>query len=276
MIEGRGTRTRARRVNTPTESPFQQQYTRYDEHTMTPPHTSQQSSARSHLPSTLLPWMAPPSNTVGGVRNDTANIMYSLPSPFVAPLVSYDQVVPNFMFSKKEPGKIAKTVDAMDKYGFLTRPEGDQESLFFQFKSAVIHRSIYGMMVLSQRQQLHLNIAQYYEQIINDDNRHRLLIPLYEHFAETDDRQRLEKLKYLEAVCRFYYRKHSTADAIKHYNLLLVQAFFTRSLRADHVLDGSSIMRINTSLRPNENINIHNVRPIDHMILHNVPSGSHG
>ncbi|TPX51263.1 hypothetical protein SeLEV6574_g00388 [Synchytrium endobioticum] len=127
-------------------------------------------------------------------------------------------------FSKKEPGKIAKTVDAMDKYGFLTRPEGDQESLFFQFKSAVIHRSIYGMMVLSQRQQLHLNIAQYYEQIINDDNRHRLLIPLYEHFAETDDRQRLEKLKYLEAVCRFYYRKHSTADAIKHYNLLLVQA----------------------------------------------------
>ncbi|TPX54443.1 hypothetical protein SeMB42_g00262 [Synchytrium endobioticum] len=62
MIEGRGTRTRARRVNTPTESPFQQQYTRYDEHTMTSPHTSQQSSARSHLPSTLLPWMAPPSD----------------------------------------------------------------------------------------------------------------------------------------------------------------------------------------------------------------------
>jgi len=71
------------------------------------------------------------------------------------------------------------------------------------------------MMVRGQRQQLHLNVARYYENLLNENNRHKLLIPLYEHYSETDDKHRLKKIRYLEAVSHFYYEKHSMVDAIK-------------------------------------------------------------
>jgi hypothetical protein len=77
------------------------------------------------------------------------------------------------------------------------------------------------MMVISQRQQLHLNVAVYYERMLDANNRNRLLIPLYEHYSETDDKQILKKLSYLEAIAHTYFEKDSMGEAIKHYTNLL-------------------------------------------------------
>ncbi|KAJ3190642.1 hypothetical protein HK101_008516 [Irineochytrium annulatum] len=127
------------------------------------------------------------------------------------------------LFGGPNTAMVLKNIEDMDKYGYLQRIEGDLEALYFQFKSAVVRNCIYSMMADSQRQQLHLRIARYYERMLNPDNCHRLLIPLYEHYNETGHDQRLKKLQYLEEVCHFYYQKHSMTEAIKHYNLLLLQ-----------------------------------------------------
>ncbi|KAI8807122.1 hypothetical protein BJ742DRAFT_679245 [Cladochytrium replicatum] len=124
-------------------------------------------------------------------------------------------------FDRRNVAQITRHIDMVDKYGYLQRVEGDQDGLFFQFKSAVVRKGIYNMMVMSQRQQLHLNVAIYYEKVLNESNKHRLLIPLYEHYIETDENQNRKKIKYLEKVAHFYYEKQSVAEAIKHYSLLL-------------------------------------------------------
>ncbi|KAI8805689.1 hypothetical protein BJ742DRAFT_680798 [Cladochytrium replicatum] len=124
-------------------------------------------------------------------------------------------------FDRRNVAQITRHIDMVDKYGYLQRVEGDQDGLFFQFKSAVVRKGIYNMMVMSQRQQLHLNVALYYEKVLNESNKHRLLIPLYEHYIETDENQNRKKIKYLERVAHFYYEKQSVAEAIKHYSLLL-------------------------------------------------------
>ena len=112
-------------------------------------------------------------------------------------------------------------IKALDKYNFLQMQEngsGDPEDEFLiQFKSSVVRRAVYTMMVVAQRQQLHLNIAIYYERVMDDSNKHRLLIPLYEHYAETDDKQILKRLYYLETVAHVLFEKNSMGEAIKHY-----------------------------------------------------------
>lgn len=128
----------------------------------------------------------------------------------------------NEAFDRRSPLHTSKKIELLDKYTFLTKAETDStEGLSFSFKSAVVRKCIYLMMLLGQRQQLHLNIALYYEKLHNDTNRPNLLIPIYQHFAETGDKQKLKKLRYLEAVSHFYYEKHLMADAIKYYGLLL-------------------------------------------------------
>ncbi|KAJ3049420.1 hypothetical protein HK097_009578 [Rhizophlyctis rosea] len=138
--------------------------------------------------------------------------------------------MPEFQVHRKNQSATLKKIEQMDRYKFLERPEGTSDetsssslstSLAYQFKSAVVCRCVYNMMVESQRQQLHLNIAQYYEQIMNESNRQRLLIPLFSHYFQCDDRQRFKKLRYLELVSHHYYDNRAMADAIKHYQLLL-------------------------------------------------------
>ncbi|KAJ3125159.1 hypothetical protein HK098_000533 [Nowakowskiella sp. JEL0407] len=124
-------------------------------------------------------------------------------------------------FDRRNISSLLRTIEHMDKYGYLQRLDGEQDGQFFQFKSAVVRKGIYSMMVKSQRQHLHLSIATYYEKVLNETNRHRLLIPLYEHYIETDDRHNRKKLFYLELVSHFYFEKNAMADAIKHYKLLL-------------------------------------------------------
>ncbi|KAI9208089.1 uncharacterized protein BJ171DRAFT_234176, partial [Polychytrium aggregatum] len=124
-------------------------------------------------------------------------------------------------FDTRSNNSMIKSIEGLDKYGFLIKADIEIDGLYFQFKSAVVRKCIYHMMVQSQRQQLHLNIASYYEKLLNESNRHKLLIPLYEHYVEAGSQQRLKKLRYLEAVSHYYYEKHAMNDAIKHYSLLL-------------------------------------------------------
>ncbi|KAJ3226148.1 hypothetical protein HK099_005501 [Clydaea vesicula] len=130
----------------------------------------------------------------------------------------------NEMFQGDTIELIANQIKALDKYSFLHRLDGDLDGVLIQFKSSVVKKSIYTMMVISQRQQLHLNIATYYERVLDANNRHRLLLPLYEHYSETDDKQILKKLSYLEAVAHVYFEKNSMGEAIKHYTNLLERA----------------------------------------------------
>jgi tetratricopeptide (TPR) repeat protein len=120
-----------------------------------------------------------------------------------------------------DKNKVASNVEEVDKFGYLERELGDIEGHSFHFKSAVVRRCISHMMVDNQRQHLHLNIARYYESKLTPSNRHRYLIPIYEHYMETDSDYQNKKLFYLEEVAHFYYQSHSNTEAIKHYRILL-------------------------------------------------------
>ncbi|KAJ3084587.1 hypothetical protein HK102_000614 [Quaeritorhiza haematococci] len=122
--------------------------------------------------------------------------------------------------------QVVANIEKMDRYGFLRKLDsGDAEDgAFLEFTSGVVRKCIYSMLVQSQRQQLHLSVAKYYERMLNESNRHRLLVPIYEHYAETDERQIRKKLHYLEEVAHMHYEKHSMQEAMKHYNLLLEHA----------------------------------------------------
>ncbi|RKO96417.1 hypothetical protein CAUPRSCDRAFT_11891, partial [Caulochytrium protostelioides] len=124
-------------------------------------------------------------------------------------------------FNRTQLTHMANLIERMDKHEFLQSGERESDGHLFKFRSAMIRSCIYTMMVQSQRQQLHLNVALYYERIMNPINRQRLLLPLYEHFRETDDHQWYKKLRYLEQVSHYYYEKNSIGNAIKHYRLLL-------------------------------------------------------
>ncbi|KAJ1332095.1 hypothetical protein BSLG_009028 [Batrachochytrium salamandrivorans] len=74
---------------------------------------------------------------------------------------------------RKNYNQIIRGVQTTDKYGFLQRDATTSEGAQFQFKSAVVRKCIYSMMVHKQRQQLHKHVGTYYETRLNDANRHR-------------------------------------------------------------------------------------------------------
>ncbi|KNC97873.1 uncharacterized protein SPPG_09415 [Spizellomyces punctatus DAOM BR117] len=123
-------------------------------------------------------------------------------------------------FERRNYSQIARKIQQYDKYGFLVK---HREGMTFQFKSVAVRNCIYSMMVLSQRQQLHLNIALYYEAKIKKDEeaRQSLLVPLFEHYMETDDNQMIKKVKYQAEVAKFSWEQRWIAETIKHYNTLM-------------------------------------------------------
>ncbi|KAI9093056.1 hypothetical protein DFS34DRAFT_631461 [Phlyctochytrium arcticum] len=143
--------------------------------------------------------------------------------------------------------QVPRSIDQYDKYGFLTRCESPdiREGVTYQFKSDAVRKCIYYMMVLTQRQQLHLNIALHYENRITKDKdmRPALLISLFEHYMQTDDRQVMKRIKYMEEVAGFYWEKRLVTESIKHYRWLIStvqeneikrdQTFYTADTRSD-------------------------------------------
>lgn len=122
---------------------------------------------------------------------------------------------------KKNYSAIIRGVQATDKYGFLIRQSTTSEGAHFQFKSALVRKMIYSMMVLRQRQQLHLHVAQFYELRLTDLNRYKFLLPILDHYKETDSAHLRERIHYIELVANFYYENNKLAECIKYYNELL-------------------------------------------------------
>lgn len=118
---------------------------------------------------------------------------------------------------------LTKKITTCDKYGFLIFYT-NRNGLSLSFRSTVIRDHIYSMMVISRRQKLHLLIAQYYEKLYKSSFRKSLLVRIYTHYNETDNSHRLQKLRYLEAVCRLYYEQLHMKEAIRHYLILLSRA----------------------------------------------------
>ncbi|KAJ1342170.1 hypothetical protein BSLG_003297 [Batrachochytrium salamandrivorans] len=132
---------------------------------------------------------------------------------------------------RKNYNQIIRGVQTTDKYGFLQRDATTSEGAQFQFKSAVVRKCIYSMMVHKQRQQLHKHVGTYYETRLNDANRHRYLIPIFEHFMESDGTQTRKKIHYLEMVANFYYERGLVNECIKFYKQLLdISGLFRKDL----------------------------------------------
>jgi hypothetical protein len=117
---------------------------------------------------------------------------------------------------------IQQTLTHLDRFGFLVQLEGNTRSrIAYAFKNEVIRQCIYSMMMFSQRQKIHLLLAQYYEFLYKKKNRRSLLVPIYEHYKETETTFTHKKIKYLELVCHYYFEGHFMSKAITHYNELL-------------------------------------------------------
>lgn len=122
----------------------------------------------------------------------------------------------------KSYNAIIKGVISSDKYGFIqSTPSLLEPGACFSFKSAVIRKCIYSLMAHKQRQQVHLYAAQYFESKLTDQNRHRLLTQILEHYMETTDDQFDKKLLYVRLVAKFYYEIGSSAECVIYYRLLL-------------------------------------------------------
>ena len=135
-------------------------------------------------------------------------------------------IIEKFKYDSNDPNVIINQLRSLDKYGYLCPDENYQEDepIWLSFKSDIVRKCIYSTMVQAQRQQLHLYVATYYEKMVDDENSERLLVQIYEHYSQTDDTQILKKLRYLEAVSHYYYEMNHMFEAIKHYNLLIMQA----------------------------------------------------
>lgn len=122
---------------------------------------------------------------------------------------------------ESEPETIDEFIKAMDKYEYLSKIENiDAEQ--YQFKSSLVKECIYNMMLQNQRQLLHLNVATYYEQIIDSQNQQRLFLALYEHYSKADEIHTMKKLTYLQIMSHIYFERSSIGEAIKHYKMLLL------------------------------------------------------
>ncbi|KAJ3339635.1 hypothetical protein HDU93_007962 [Gonapodya sp. JEL0774] len=154
---------------------------------------------------------------------------------------------------KLNAAEVSRAIGRYDKYGFLQKVEGEHgqtSNFMFEFKSALIRRCVYNIMTVTQRQQLHYKIANYYETqklwfpaekdaegVLHYKLRPdglRFLIPVYEHYSETSDENRNRKIMYLVKVSHYHYKKHMMAEAIKYYKKLFQSI-------SESQMEGSSI-----------------------------------
>ncbi|KAJ1549184.1 hypothetical protein HK405_008372, partial [Cladochytrium tenue] len=136
-----------------------------------------------------------------------------------------------FHFLKEMPGlldqfkypnlsEVCNVIRQFDKFGYLQQILLREECLYFEFKSAVVRRCIYSMMIDSQRSLMHMSIAQHYEKLYETTNDPELLKLIYKHYNATDDSQKKKKIKYLEKVSHLYYVLHDIEKTVKHYEIL--------------------------------------------------------
>eukprot|EP00835_Amoeboradix_gromovi_P004774 NODE_395_length_9429_cov_0.550054.p1 type:complete len:883 gc:universal NODE_395_length_9429_cov_0.550054:5253-2605(-) len=127
---------------------------------------------------------------------------------------------------KKPQKEIIQMIAQWDKYNFLMLHSNLQDATLetnylFAFKNSVIRESIYSTMLVSHRQQMHLSIAKYLEEKMDDKNIDRLLLMIYEHYAVTDDAHVEKKRFYLERVSDYFFDHKLMSEALTYYLLLL-------------------------------------------------------
>lgn len=148
--------------------------------------------------------------SVLGQRFRLADVIFFLSdTPGILEKLGYDRDTPDL-----------NPIKALDKYSYLQHIEDDSDFVL-AFKSDLVRRCVYSTMVVSQRQQLHLYVASYFETMLNDSNKSRLLVQIHEHYTHTNNKNIGKKLMYLAAVSHYYYEENMMFEAIKHYNLLI-------------------------------------------------------
>ena len=118
---------------------------------------------------------------------------------------------------------IIRGVNTADRFNFLSPSESLVDSgACFLFKSTVIRNCIYNLMAKQQRQQVHLYIAQFLETRVNNDSKkRRLLLQIFEHYNETNEKRMDKRLFYTELVAKYYYDGGQPSEAIKNYKNLM-------------------------------------------------------
>jgi len=121
---------------------------------------------------------------------------------------------------------VIKFINQMDKYGYLSRIDMEDDEVYFQFKNTIVQKCIYNMTPPDIKKSLHAKVADYYENLLKKNimNHGRLLISTYQHYADAGCADDTKRLEFLEMVCHFYFEKHFMTEAIQSYEKLLEES----------------------------------------------------
>jgi len=126
----------------------------------------------------------------------------------------------------KDHSEMIKYINSMDKYGYLSRIDMEDDEIYFQFKNTIVQKCIYNMTPPDIKKSLHAKVADYYENLLKKNimNHGRLLISTYQHYADAGCADDTKRLEFLEMVCHFYFEKHFMTEAIQSYEKLLEES----------------------------------------------------
>jgi predicted ATPase len=122
---------------------------------------------------------------------------------------------------RKKYNQIISGLQATDKYQFLQKESVGPDGGYFQFKSALVKKCIYSMMVHNQRQQIHLLVARYLESKMNEQNRHRYVVQVLDHYMNTGASHKLKRIYYTEMAANYFFEKETPSETIKYCKQLL-------------------------------------------------------
>ncbi|KAL6624122.1 hypothetical protein U3516DRAFT_795163 [Neocallimastix sp. 'constans'] len=126
----------------------------------------------------------------------------------------------------QDHNEVIKFIAQMDKYGYLSRIDMEDDEIYFQFKNTIVQKCIYNMTPPDIKKSLHAKVADYYENLLKKNimNHGRLLISTYQHYADAGIADDTKRLEFLEMVCHFYFEKHFMTEAIQSYEKLLEES----------------------------------------------------
>jgi len=126
----------------------------------------------------------------------------------------------------QDHNEMIKYIQQMDKYGYLSRIDMEDDEIYFQFKNTIVQKCIYNMTPPDIKRSLHAKVADYYENLLKKNimNHGRLLISTYQHYADAGCADDTKRLEFLEMVCHFYFEKHFMTEAIQSYEKLLEES----------------------------------------------------
>jgi tetratricopeptide (TPR) repeat protein len=122
---------------------------------------------------------------------------------------------------RKKYNQIIAGLQATDKYQFLQKEAVGPDGAYFQFKSALVRKCIYSMMVHNQRQQIHLLVARYLESKMNEQNRHRYVVQVLDHYMNSASAYKNKCIHYTDMAANYFFEKENPAETIKYCKQLL-------------------------------------------------------